>query len=346
MFVDTARVTVSAGRGGNGCLSFRREKFIPRGGPDGGDGGRGGHIVFQATNSLNTLLPFRYRPILSSKNGQHGMGKQKHGADGEDIIVPVPIGVLVRDAATGALLADIAAEGMEMTVAHGGRGGIGNARFKSSTNQAPRRTTPGKEGEKLILELELKLLADVALIGMPNAGKSTLISKISSSKPKVADYPFTTIEPNLGMVDLGEYRTCVVADIPGLISGAHQGKGLGDRFLRHVDRCSFLLHLLDVSVPPDQALSDFDTVSKELSLSSASLAQKPRVVVLTKLDIPSARDNLANVQKGLADRGFAAVPISALGGEGIPALIRTIANQLEACRHGSGAHVNLSPAGG
>lgn len=346
MFVDTARVTVSAGKGGNGCLSFRREKFVPRGGPDGGDGGRGGHVVFQATNSLNTLLSFRYRSIQCAENGQHGMGKGKHGADGEDLIVPVPIGVLVRDAATGVLLADIATEGMEMTVAHGGRGGIGNAHFKSSTNQAPRRTTPGKEGERLTLELELRLLADVALIGMPNAGKSTLISKISSSKPKVADYPFTTIEPNLGMVDLGEYRACVVADIPGLISGAHQGKGLGDRFLRHVDRCSLLLHLLDVSVPPDQALSDFNTVSKELSFSSASLAQKPRVAVLTKLDIPSARDNLANVQKGLADRGFAAVPISALGGEGIPALIWTIANQLEACRHGSGAHVNLSPAGG
>ncbi len=346
MFVDTARVTVSAGKGGNGCLSFRREKFIPRGGPDGGDGGRGGHVVFRATNSLNTLLPFRYRSILSAENGQHGMGKQKHGADGEDLIFPVPIGVLVRDAATGSLLADIAAEGMEVTVAHGGRGGIGNAHFKSSTNQAPRRTTPGKEGEKITLELELKLLADVAFIGMPNAGKSTLISKISASKPKVADYPFTTIEPNLGMVDLGEYRTCVVADIPGLISGAHQGKGLGDRFLRHVDRCSLLLHLLDVSVPPGQALSDFDIVSEELSLSSASLAQKPRVVVLTKLDIPSAREHLANVQQGLADRGFAAVPISALGGEGIPALIRSIANQLEACRHGSGTRVNLFPAGG
>ncbi|MEE9276258.1 MAG: GTPase ObgE, partial [bacterium] len=252
MFVDTAKVRGQAGRGGDGCLSFRREKFIPRGGPDGGDGGRGGHIIFRATSSLTTLLPFRYHPLLRAKAGKAGMGSRKHGADGEDLVVDVPVGTIVRDADTGELIADMSAEAQETIVARGGRGGVGNERFKSSVNRAPRRTIPGGPGEEVTLDLELKLLAEVGLLGMPNAGKSTLISRISASRPKIADYPFTTLEPNLGVVDLGDYRSCVVADVPGLIPGAHGGKGLGDRFLRHLDRCSLLLHLLDASAPPEE----------------------------------------------------------------------------------------------
>jgi GTP-binding protein len=328
MFVDTARVRVQAGNGGNGCLSFRREKYIPRGGPDGGDGGRGGHVIFQADPSINTLLHFRYEPLLRAPKGGNGMGKKMHGADGDDLCVPVPVGTLVRDAETDDLLADLSEPGQEFIVARGGRGGLGNDHFKSSTNRAPRKTTKGKPGEERLLDLELKLLADVGLIGMPNAGKSTLISRISSSRPKVADYPFTTLTPNLGVVDLGGYRSCVVADIPGLIPGAHEGKGLGDRFLRHVDRCSMLLHLVDASLPPSQGLEEFGAIGGELELFSPELAAKPRVAVLTKLDVTEAREHQASLRAAIEALGFECLAVSAAAGEGIPALLGCLARKL------------------
>lgn len=328
MFVDTAKVRVYAGKGGDGCLSFRREKYIPRGGPDGGDGGRGGHVIFKAVSSLNTLLHFRYQKVLRAQKGQAGMGQRKHGSDGEDLLVRVPVGTLIRDSETSEIIADMSSEDQEVIIATGGRGGWGNNRFKSATNRAPRKTTKGRPGEERELDLELKLLADVGLIGMPNAGKSTLISRISASHPKVADYPFTTLEPHLGVVDLGDYRSCVVADIPGLIPGAHEGKGLGTRFLRHVDRCSLLLHLVDASSPPDQALADFDAISKELELFSAELTRKPRVVVLSKLDVTEAREHEEEIRAGVVAKGFETISISAVSGDGLPKLMGCISGFL------------------
>ncbi len=329
MFIDTAKLHVQAGKGGDGCLSFRREKFIPKGGPDGGDGGRGGHVIFRASTSINTLLAFRHRPLLRATDGGAGMGRRMHGADGGDLIVSVPIGTIVRDSETGEVFADLSGEEQEIILAAGGRGGLGNEHFKSSTNRAPRRTTKGLPGEERDLDLELKLLADVGLVGMPNAGKSTLISRISASRPKIADYPFTTLEPNLGVVDLGDYRSCVVADIPGLIPGAHEGKGLGMRFLRHVDRCSLLLHLVDASDPPERALADLDAIADELSLFSAALARKKRLAVLSKLDVTEARENEESLRAGLEERGYDVVGISSVSGEGLRELLGRIARALE-----------------
>lgn len=328
MFVDTAKLFVQSGKGGDGCLSFRREKYIPKGGPDGGDGGRGGHVIFQTNSSLNTLLHFRHRPNLRAQSGEAGKGRRMHGANGEDLIVSVPIGTIVRDVSTGDVIADLSGEGEEVVIALGGRGGLGNEHFKSSTNRAPRKTTKGLPGEEVELEVELKLLADVGLIGMPNAGKSTLISRISASRPKIADYPFTTLEPNLGVVDLGDFRSCVVADIPGLIPGAHTGKGLGMRFLRHVDRCSLLLHLVDASVPSDHALSDMDAISSELELFSAELARKPRLAVLSKLDLTESQEQAETLRKGLEARGYQVIGISSVSGEGLQELIGHISRNL------------------
>ena len=332
MFVDNAKIRVQAGRGGDGCLSFRREKFVPKGGPDGGDGGRGGHVVFQATSSLNTLTHFRFQPLLRAEKGQAGMGSNKHGADGEDLLIEVPLGTIVRDSETGEVVADLSGESVEVIIARGGRGGLGNEHFKSSTNRAPRRTTKGKAGEERLLELELKLLADVGLIGMPNAGKSTLISRISESKPKIADYPFTTLQPNLGVVDLGGYASCVVADIPGLIPGASQGKGLGLEFLRHVERCELLLHLVDASLPPERGLMDFDALTGELSAFSPLLAQKHRVAVLTKMDVTESREHSVKLREGLMTRGVEVHAISAVSGLGVDELLGRISRMLRQTR--------------
>ncbi len=332
MFVDTAKIRVQAGRGGDGCLSFRREKFVPRGGPDGGNGGRGGHVVFKATSSLNTLTHFRFRPFLRAEKGQAGMGNNKYGADGEDLLLEVPLGTIVRDSETGEVVVDLSGEGLEVIIVQGGRGGLGNEHFKSSTNRAPRRTTKGKSGEERLLELELKLLADVGLIGMPNAGKSTLISRISESKPKIADYPFTTLQPNLGVVSLGDYSSCVVADIPGLIPGASEGKGLGLRFLRHVERCKLLLHLVDASLPPERGLSDFYAVAHELSTFSPLLAEKHRVAILTKMDVTESRDHIVKLREGIMARGVEVHAISAVSGLGLSELLGKISQLLRQTR--------------
>ncbi len=332
MFVDTAKIRVQAGRGGDGCLSFRREKFVPRGGPDGGNGGRGGHVVFKATSSLNTLTHFRFRPFLRAEKGQAGMGNNKYGADGEDLLLEVPLGTIVRDSEMGEVVVDLSGEGLEVIIVQGGRGGLGNEHFKSSTNRAPRRTTKGKSGEERLLELELKLLADVGLIGMPNAGKSTLISRISESKPKIADYPFTTLQPNLGVVSLGDYSSCVVADIPGLIPGASEGKGLGLRFLRHVERCKLLLHLVDASLPPERGLSDFDAVAHELSTFSPLLAEKHRVAILTKMDVTESRDHIVKLREGIMARGVEVHAISAVSGLGLSELLGKISQLLRQTR--------------
>ncbi len=332
MFVDTAKIRVQAGRGGDGCLSFRREKFVPRGGPDGGNGGRGGHVVFKATSSLNTLTHFRFRPFLRAEKGQAGMGNNKYGADGEDLLLEVPLGTIVRDSETGEVVVDLSEEGLEVIIVQGGRGGLGNEHFKSSTNRAPRRTTKGKAGEERLLELELKLLADVGLIGMPNAGKSTLISRISESKPKIADYPFTTLQPNLGVVSLGDYSSCVVADIPGLIQGASEGKGLGLQFLRHVERCKLLLHLVDASLPPERGLSDFDAVAHELSTFSPLLAEKHRVAILTKMDVTESRDHIVKLREGIMARGVEVHAISAVSGLGLRELLGKISQLLRQTR--------------
>ncbi len=332
MFVDTAKIRVQAGRGGDGCLSFRREKFVPKGGPDGGNGGRGGHIVFKATSSLNTLLNFRYQPLSRAEKGQAGMGSNKCGADGQDLLLEVPLGTIVRDSETGEFIADLSEEGLEVIIAQGGRGGFGNEHFKSSTNRAPRRTTKGKAGAESLLELELKLLADVGLIGMPNAGKSTLISRISESKPKIADYPFTTLQPNLGVVGLSDYCSCVVADIPGLIPGASKGKGLGLQFLRHVERCKLLLHLIDASLPPERGLSDFDALAYELSKFSSVLARKHRMAILTKMDVTESREHSLKLREGIMERGVEVHGISAVSGLGIGELLEKISQMLRQTR--------------
>ncbi|MED5578415.1 MAG: GTPase ObgE [Nitrospinota bacterium] len=328
MFIDTARLLVEAGKGGDGCLSFRREKFIPKGGPDGGDGGRGGHVVFKSESSYNTLYHLRNQSVLRASDGGAGMSSHKHGANGDDLYVSVPVGTIIRDSSDESVIYDFEETGQEFVVAKGGRGGLGNDHFKSSRNRAPRRITKGQEGEELSVGLEIKLLADVGLIGKPNAGKSTLISTISKSRPKIAEYPFTTIEPNLGVVDLGGEFTCVVADIPGLILGAHSGKGLGHQFLRHIERCSLLLHLLDSSNPTEAVFQDFDSISRELELFSKDLIFKKRVCVLTKVDVIDAEDKISILRKGLKRRGFHAIGISSVSKIGLKELLRFVSKEL------------------
>jgi GTP-binding protein len=288
MFIDSAKIHVKGGDGGNGVTAFRREKFVPRGGPSGGDGGDGGSIYMESTEGLNTLLHFRYNPEHRAGRGRHGEGGKRHGARGEDITLQTPVGTVVVDEMTGEIIHDFTRAGEKFLVALGGRGGRGNAQFASPVNRAPRHHEEGRPGQERTLKLELKLIADVGLVGLPNAGKSTLISRISAARPKIADYPFTTLEPNLGVVDLGDFKTFVVADIPGLIDGAHAGAGLGDRFLRHVERTKVLLHLVDVSDLAQNPVADFETVARELEAYSPEVAAKPKIVVATKIDAASA----------------------------------------------------------
>jgi GTP-binding protein len=321
LFLDEARILVKGGDGGNGCLAFRREKYVPRGGPSGGDGGRGGDVELVSTEHQNTLLQFSYNPEHKAERGRHGEGSNKTGADGRSIEVLVPTGTVVYDESTGERLFDFTEPGQRFVVARGGRGGRGNARFATSTHQAPTEHEPGKPGEERRLRLELKLLADVGLVGFPNAGKSTLISRISAARPKIADYPFTTLEPNLGVVQLADYKTFVVADIPGLIEGAHTGAGLGIQFLRHIERTRLLAHLVDVSEASGRdPVHDFEVVMQELASFSEELAAKPMIVVATKMDAAQDPERVAALRHVAEEHSLPFYEISSATGQGIDAL--------------------------
>lgn len=329
-FIDEVKIKVKAGDGGRGCVSFRREKFVPRGGPDGGNGGDGGDVVMQADHQLTTLLDLRYQKQYKAGRGEHGRGKDQHGRRGEHRVIPVPVGTLVRDVATGALLADLKAPGESVIVAAGGRGGKGNAHFVSSTNRSPRRAQPGLPGEERELEIELRLLADVGIIGMTNAGKSTLIAAISAVRPKIADYPFTTLVPNLGVVSYGEGRSFVVADIPGLIEGAHRGEGLGHKFLRHITRTSLLIHLIDAStIREKEPLADWEAVNRELMLFDSSLVEKPQIVVANKIDLLEGKTTVQLLEKLLPEHYQPLYVISAVTGEGLRRLVQSVGSMLD-----------------
>jgi GTP-binding protein len=340
VFVDEADIHVQAGGGGHGCLSFRREKRVPRGGPNGGDGGRGGSIYLVASPHQNTLVSYRFHPEFKAGRGQHGQGSNRTGFDAEDLVLEVPPGTVVYEKTGDDLipLADLAHVGDRVLVARGGRGGRGNAAFATSTNRAPRRTEPGGEGESRTLRLRLKLLADVGLVGFPNAGKSTLISRISSARPKIADYPFTTLTPNLGVVQLSGDRSFVVADVPGLIEGAHEGHGLGTKFLAHLERTKVLVHVIDVSSTGRDPVHDFDVIVRELEQFAGTddmpvaLAQKPRLAAANKIDALDEPDRLSRLRTHLAALGVPLYPISAASGAGVPALLEAIWREVAAAR--------------
>jgi GTP-binding protein len=323
MFIDQATIRVKAGDGGKGCIAFRREKFVPKGGPSGGDGGSGGSVWIVASKRLNTLYHLQFQREWKAGRGQHGMGSNCSGHDAEDIVIELPIGSVVRDKQTDEVIADLAQDGERVLVVKGGRGGWGNQHFATATRQAPRFAQDGGEGQERELFIELKLIADVGLIGLPNAGKSTLISVISAAKPKIADYPFTTLIPNLGVVSADDSQTFVVADIPGLIEGAHEGHGLGDQFLRHVERCSVLVHLVDLSAN-EQPDRDAEVIARELALYSQTLAEKPRIVCGSKLDsaIPGSSEKLRAYAK---KNGYDYHEISAVVGDGVKELVRKLA---------------------
>lgn len=328
LFIDEVIITVKAGDGGNGCLAFRREKFVPRGGPSGGDGGHGGDVVLVSSEHHNTLLHFRFNPEHTAERGRHGEGSNRTGRDGRNTEAAVPVGTIVYNAETGEKLFDFTAKDQRFVVAKGGRGGRGNARFATSTHQAPTEHEDGKPGDLVKLRLELKLLADVALVGFPNAGKSTLISRLSAAKPKIADYPFTTLEPNLGVVQAGD-RTFVIADIPGLIEGAHEGHGLGIQFLRHVERTRLLAHLVDVSeFSARNPAEDFDIILEELRQFSEELIKKPMIVVATKIDACQDTSRLDAVRKKAEEHGLPFYAISSVTGSGIEELRFAMSEQL------------------
>ena len=329
-FVDEVKIHVKAGDGGRGCLSFRREKFIPKGGPDGGDGGDGGDVYFEVETGLSTLMDFRYKVHYKAERGGHGMGKNMHGKSGESLVIKVPPGTLVFDDESGELLADLTEPGERCQLLKGGQGGRGNARFATSTNRAPRHVQPGTPGEERTLRLELKLLADVGLVGLPNAGKSTLISAVSAARPKIADYPFTTLVPNLGVVRYGGFKSFVMADIPGLIEGASEGHGLGTRFLRHVERTDLILHLVDLLAPEGETPEgQFELISRELANFSEELAGKPRMVVLTKLDVTEVREQAPRYLEHFRGQGLSAFAVSAVTGEGVPELVAAVGAELD-----------------
>lgn len=345
MFVDEAKIRIAAGDGGNGCMAFRREKFVPRGGPSGGDGGRGGDVVMEASEKHNTLVHFRFNPEYNAQRGRHGEGSNCTGARGEDVVLKVPVGTLVYDEDTGELVHDFSQPNERLIVARGGRGGRGNQHFATSTHQAPREHEPGRPGEQRGLRLELKLLADVGLVGYPNVGKSTLISRISAARPKIADYPFTTLQPNLGVVALGEMPNIVsyvVADIPGLIEGASDGAGLGMRFLRHVERTRLLAHLVDVSDAsgrPDP-VQDFEVIMRELANFGAGLETKPMIVVASKVDVANP-EKLEKLRRYAHRKRLRLYEISAVTGKGIPELQWAMANFVQQVRDAHGAQIDL-----
>ncbi len=331
MFVDRVKVFLQAGNGGNGCLSFRREWSVPRGGPDGGRGGDGGSIVFIADPSVKSLSTFRFHPHLRAKNGGHGEGSNRYGKKGENLVLPVPLGTVVKDETSGTVLYDFLKSGQKFLAAQGGRGGRGNSAFATSTHQAPREHEPGKPGEEKELLLELKLIADVGLVGFPNVGKSTLISRISAARPLIADYPFTTLTPNLGVVDVGTRRSFVVADIPGLIAGAHEGHGLGIHFLRHVERTKLLVHILDVSpFSGRDPVEDFEVVLKELEAFNPDMARRPEILVANKTDLlGDDTERLAAVKKLARRKRLRFFAISAMKGTGLKPLVAGISEALE-----------------
>lgn len=329
MFYDTARIYVKGGDGGNGIVAFRREKYVPEGGPSGGDGGRGGNVILVADPGLRTLVDYRYKRHYKAERGEHGQGKNMHGQNAEDIRLRVPVGTVVRDSETGEILADLVEPGQEVIVARGGRGGRGNARFVSAQNRVPTLAENGEPGEERWIELELKLLADVGLVGFPNVGKSTLISRVSGAKPKIANYPFTTLAPNLGVVTLGEGKSFVVADIPGLIEGAHEGAGLGHAFLRHTERTRLLIHVLDIAGSEGRdPVRDFTIINQELALYSPTLAERPQVVAANKMDLPEAAANLERLKAAIS-ANYEIFPISAVTGEGVQALMYRVGKILD-----------------
>jgi GTP-binding protein len=347
MFVDEVEIHVEAGAGGRGCLAFRREKFVPRGGPSGGDGGEGGSIYVVASPHTNTLINFRFHPLFNAERGQHGMGSNCTGHAGADLDLAVPIGTLVYEKTEDAddpwrLIADLTGEGQRVLVAKGGRGGMGNARFATSTNRAPRRVQPGLPGEIKDLRLELKLLADVGLVGFPNAGKSTLIARVSAARPKIANYPFTTLAPNLGVVRLSSDRSFVLADVPGLIEGAHRGQGLGHQFLRHLERTKVLVHLVDVSSETGRdPVSDLDILRRELQLFDAALAAKPQIVVANKMDAVDDPARVDALQRRAAELGLPFFRASGVSGAGVPELLEAMWDRLRAQREAAEAEIAL-----
>src|SRR2546427_10608539 len=344
MFIDRTKIRVQGGHGGNGVTAFRREKFVPRGGPSGGDGGRGGDVWLIADASLNTLLHLRYNPEHVAARGMHGEGSNRSGREGADTIVRVTVGTQVFEPRTNEMLFDLNHESRRWLAAKGGRGGFGNAHFATSSNRAPRYHQEGSAGEEFELQLELKLLADVGLVGFPNAGKSTFISTVSAARPKIADYPFTTLEPHLGVVDLGDFRTFVIADIPGLIAAAHEGHGLGDRFLRHVERTRLLLHLVDVSSSSGRdPVNDYDVIARELAAYDPDLALRPQIVVATKIDALDEPEKLEHLRARAREDEKPFFAISSVTGAGVRELINQIARELEKTREDS-AKLRLRPA--
>jgi GTP-binding protein len=342
VFIDEARIKVKAGDGGSGVVAWRREKFVPMGGPAGGDGGQGGSVLLIVDEGLSTLLDFRYRTEYKAPAGERGGGKDMYGRGGEDLRLRVPPGTQVFDDISGKLLVDLQREGQTYVVARGGRGGRGNIHFATATDRAPRRADPGEPGQERTVRLELKLLADVGLLGFPNVGKSSLISKISAARPKVADYPFTTLVPNLGVVRLSGDRSMVVADVPGLIEGAHQGAGLGHRFLRHLERTRVLIHLLEVNPQLDEGrspLADYAKLRKELELYDPDLAARPEIVALNKVDLADTRKRVSRLRTAFDRRGLPLFPISATTGEGIPELLEAAWKLLAAAKSSAGPAV-------
>ncbi len=336
MFIDEAIIRVKAGDGGNGCVAFRREKFVPRGGPSGGDGGKGGDVIMESSERHNTLVHFRFNPEHKAQRGRHGEGSNKTGREGEDVVLKVPVGTILYDNETGERVHDFSTPDETIIIARGGRGGRGNAQFATSTHQAPRESEPGRPGEERAYRLELKLLADVALVGFPNVGKSTLISRISAARPKIADYPFTTLQPNLGVVAVGEepeIKSFVVADVPGLIEGAHTGAGLGTQFLRHIERTRLLVHLVDVSDASGRTdpVKDVEVIMGELASFGAGLEQKPMIMAASKVDVAD-KEKLAKLKRYCKQQGLELFPISAVTGKGIGDLKYAIAEKVEEVR--------------
>jgi GTP-binding protein len=332
-FIDEVTISVVAGKGGNGCVSFRREKYVPRGGPDGGDGGEGGSVVLEASERKHSLLDFRYRNLFRAEPGRNGSGRNRQGRSGVDLVMEVPVGTLAKDLENGDIVADLTRAGQKCIAAKGGRGGKGNAHFASSTHRTPRFAQEGQPGEERNLRLELKLIADVGLVGLPNAGKSTLVSAVSAARPKIADYPFTTIVPNLGVVQYDDAPPFVMADVPGLIAGAHQGAGLGVRFLKHIERTRLLVHVIDLSrIPPDNLLEPFKQIEHELESYSEDLRKKPRVIVLNKTDLVKDARELDKIEKCYRELGYPVLQVSSLKREGLRELIRLLTQSLNSLR--------------